>query len=238
MLLADAVGEGWYDHDWPAQPEIDCLSQLKLRPGACVFDCGAHQAVVALVLAGLAGPNGRVVAVEANDHNVAVARENSRLNADGRAPLEIVQAAVAATDGSITFSDDFNGQLVERAGRSGRRTVDAVTLNSLFDRYGAPDVVFLDVEGAEWQALQATSRLLADGRRPDWFVEIHAGAGLETLGGSAQQIVDFFHAYGYATQLARDARDTFTDLHDQPLPTSRFYLIATVNPTGAAVHSL
>ena len=238
VLLADALGEGWYDHDWPAQAEIDRLAQLKLRAGATVFDCGAHQGVVALVLARIAGPQGRVIAVEANDHNIAVARENVRLNPGERASVELVHAAVAAIDGSITFSDDFNGQLVERAGRSGRRTVPALTLNTLVERYGAPDVVFIDIEGAEWQALQAAGHLFADNRRPDCFIEVHAGAGLEALGGSASQIVQFFQTRGYAVQLAEKANGPFVDLNGQALPSSRFFMIATASSTEESVPSL
>src|SRR5437868_6156695 len=70
--LADPLGAAWYDRDWPALPEIELLSRHRLRPGARVFDLGAHQGVVALMLAQAVGPDGQVVAVEASPHNVAV----------------------------------------------------------------------------------------------------------------------------------------------------------------------
>ncbi len=46
LELVDPMGEGWYDHDWPTLPEITFLKQHRLRPGARVFDIGAHQCVV------------------------------------------------------------------------------------------------------------------------------------------------------------------------------------------------
>jgi protein-L-isoaspartate(D-aspartate) O-methyltransferase (PCMT) len=69
IALRDPLAEGWYDHDWGTQPEIDVLRSGRLRPGARVFDLGAHQGVVALMLARIVGPAGHVVAVEAEPHN-------------------------------------------------------------------------------------------------------------------------------------------------------------------------
>src|SRR4051812_12754503 len=48
VSLEDRVAEEWYDSDWPGSRE---LSKLAPRPGQVVFDLGAHQAVVALILA-------------------------------------------------------------------------------------------------------------------------------------------------------------------------------------------
>lgn len=67
-----------------------------------MFDIGAHQSVVALMLEGEVQPRGRVIAVEANAHNVLVSRRNRELNeADG---LEIVEAAAADEVGSLEFT--------------------------------------------------------------------------------------------------------------------------------------
>src|SRR4051794_39015042 len=69
VVIADALAEGWYDHDGPRMYEIDRLRSSRLKPGAVVYDCGAHQCVVALILASACGPGGRVIAIEANAHN-------------------------------------------------------------------------------------------------------------------------------------------------------------------------
>jgi hypothetical protein len=78
--LSDPLAEGWYDHDWPELPEIALLKRYRLRPGARVFDLGAHQCVVALMMAKIVGPSGLVVALEANSHNATIGRRNRDLN--------------------------------------------------------------------------------------------------------------------------------------------------------------
>ena len=65
VLLVDPLSEGWYDVDWAELPEIAALRNSLLRPGARVFDLGAHQGVVAMMLAREVGERGLIVAVEA-----------------------------------------------------------------------------------------------------------------------------------------------------------------------------
>jgi hypothetical protein len=97
--LADPLAEGWYDHDWPVLPDVEGLLQHDLGPGCCVFDLGAHQGVVALMLAHIVGPSGRVIAVEANPHNVTQAKRNRDLN--GASWLTVTHAAVADRPGTL-----------------------------------------------------------------------------------------------------------------------------------------
>src|SRR5262245_30847773 len=95
--LVDPMGAGWYDHDWPELAEIAFLKRHRLRPGARVFDIGAHQCVVALMLAKTVGAEGQVVAVEANPVNCAAGEQNKKLN--GAANCTILHAAGAAASG-------------------------------------------------------------------------------------------------------------------------------------------
>lgn len=221
--LADPLGAGWYDHDWPPLPEIVALRSSRLKPGARVFDAGAHQGVVALMLAREVGPSGRVIAVEASPHNAAVARTNRDLN--GAHHLEIVQAAVASKPGTLSFSEGLNGSLAS-AGEWGRITVPAVSLDDLADQHGVPDVVFIDVEGAEVLALAGATKALAAGA--DFFVECHVGCGLETLGGSVDAILAHFPRSRYRLHVRREQDTEFRPLVDgESIVTDRFFLLAT-----------
>jgi hypothetical protein len=70
------------------------------------------------------------------------------------------------------------------------REVPAVTIDGLTERYGRPGLLFLDVEGYQCQALRGAKATLD--LRPDVFVEVHVGYGLEDFGGSVDELLGFF----------------------------------------------
>jgi FkbM family methyltransferase len=193
--IGDPVAEEWYDLDWPEPDikELHFLPRFQTRPGATVFDLGAHQGVYALMLAQAVSPGGRVVAVEANRFNVEVIGVNCRLNRVRN--VEPVHAAVAAEAGWVSFGRGGNGQVDPGGLFPDSQRVPAVTIDGLAERYGRPGLVFLDVEGYECQALRGAPATLAS--RPDVFVEVHVGVGLEELGGSVEELVAFFPEADY-----------------------------------------
>jgi FkbM family methyltransferase len=221
--LGDPLGAGWYDHDWAQLPEIFALRGKTLRRGARVFDIGAHQGVVAMMLAREIGSFGSVLAVEPNPHNAAVARKNRELN--GMSQIEIVEAAVSDRSGTVTFNHGLDGQLDDGTGAGGRMTVTSVTLDELAQRHGTPDFVMIDVEGAECKVLTGGTHVLQSGA--DFAVEVHVNHGLEKLGGSVEQVLSFFPA-GRFVVTARAERDaSFRPLTaNDPLARDRFFLLA------------
>jgi FkbM family methyltransferase len=222
--LADPMAEEWYDHDWPPLPEIEALRASRLRAGARIFNLGAHQGIVAMMLAAEVGTAGRVVAVEASPHNAAIAEHNRRLN--GFEQITVVHAAVAGRSGTVEFNRSLNGQLDDGSGRRGRVAVTAVTLSDLVSRFGEPDVVFMDIEGAEGIALQAAGKIL-DGAATDFFIEVHVGCGLEDLGGSSSRLLACFDPDDYRLLVRTPDQAAFRPLRpaDEVLE-QRFYLVA------------
>lgn len=219
--LADPVGEGWYDHDWDAMPEFDLLQSGKLRPGAKVFDVGAHQCVVAIMLAKIVGDTGSVIAVEADQHSFRVGERNRELN--GVRNLDILHAAVAERSGTITFTLD--GHIHEPTRKSATVTVRAYTIDELTEIHGKPDVLFIDIEGYECKALEAASRTLE--MLPDCFVEVHVKAGLENFGGSAEMVRRFFPPERYNLYVSTQEGYPFLPLEPTAsCPENRFFLVA------------
>jgi FkbM family methyltransferase len=214
---------GWYDHEWPELREIELLRKHRLKPGALVFDLGAHQGVVALILARIVGPAGKVIAVEASRHNADAARKNVKLN--GAEQCTVLNAAVSNVPGTLSFSLGLNGKADDGTGEWGRVEVEACTIDGLAKRCGTPDLLFIDVEGYECRALQGAQQTLHT--RPDAFGEVHLGKGLEQFGGSAEQVFGFFPPAHYDLFISENDQEPFRPLLDRSQhPQQRFFLIA------------
>lgn len=221
--LSDGLAEGWYDKDWPELAEIGLLRKHRLRPGACVFDLGAHQSVVALMLAKEVGPTGRVVSVEANRHNASAGETNKRLNQAEQ--LTVLHAAAADRPGTVVFGEGLNGQIAELSDDWGRVEVQAVTIDELAERYGMPDVLFIDVEGFECRVLRGGPKALSG--RPDCFIEVHVGMGLEKFGGSFQEILSYFDPADYEFWISDQDGGGFVPYSaESPLLRERFFFLA------------
>ena len=220
VYLADNLAEGWYDKDWPELEEIKFLRQGRLKPGAVVFDLGAHQGIVAMLLAKEVLPEGKVVAVEGTAHNASVAHKNLALN--GIHNVQIVHALVAdASAKSIAFSSTLNGS-VNSSGVG--EMVTSVSIDSLAHDQGLPDVVFIDIEGFECQALKGAATVIASGA--DFFVEIHVGCGLEAHG-TVESVFSYFPVERYECFISpRDGAPFVPWSADLGFPTERFFLIA------------
>jgi FkbM family methyltransferase len=199
--LDDPLAEAWYDHDWEEPPEIAQLRAGRLRPGARVFDIGAHQAVVALMLARIVGAGGQVVAVEAEPHNAAVADAN--VAANGADNVTVLHAAGAGREGIVSFTESLNGVVAHRPGAPGAVAVAAVTVDGLAERFGAPDVVLIDVEGYEGHVLDGAARTLAAGVT-DFMVELHDAAMLAAASSTAEQCVAHFRGGRFQLAIAAD----------------------------------
>jgi FkbM family methyltransferase len=216
LHITDRVGRLWYDHDWEELPEHTLLRTFKLKPGAKVFELGAHQAVVALMVSRFVGETGSVLALEPGQHNFETALKNKDLNQAHN--LTILCAAASDRSGEISFSDGMNG----RIGYGLRRP--AYSVDDLAKKFGPPDIVKIDVEGYESKVLEGAKATLAD--KPDWYVEVHSGLGLESNGGSPKQIVELFRDAGYNLYIQDDVQYRFPFRPLDTIPNRWFQLVA------------
>ncbi len=221
IALTDPLACGWYDHDSDMR-EIDLLRRHGLRAGARVFNLGAHQGVVASVLARAVGPRGHVFAIEANPRDADLANRTKDLN--GLDQLTVINAAATAESGTCFFHT-LDGRL-ERSGNSRPGVVElpAVSIDDLADQHGQPDVLFVDIEGAEGEALRGAARTLAT--TPDCFVEVHVD-WLGAWGDTVDTILNFFGKDRYDRFVASEGEPEFTRLENAAhLLGQRFFLVA------------
>jgi FkbM family methyltransferase len=147
-----------------------------VRDGATVMDIGANVGAYTLLFATWAGSSGRIFAFEPSVASRSGLERHLDLN--GLSERVSVRAeAVAGTTGMVSFKDTGsngdNRMLAEAHGDS--RVVPSVSVDDFCATHGlAPDVIKIDVEGAELAVLRgARQTIAARGGRLALFVELH-----------------------------------------------------------------
>lgn len=119
IWIADPTARAWYDGDRELPGEFQFLADRgQLRPGARVFDLGAHQGVLALMLSALVGADGEVIAVEASPENADTMRRNVQRN--GAHTVSVINAAIADRVGDVAFAARSNGRVTAHSGGGNR----------------------------------------------------------------------------------------------------------------------
>ncbi len=160
------------------KPLLEICSEV-VQPGSVVWDVGANVGLLSFCAAGLAGPQGKVYAIEPDTFLVTLLRRSALANPDA-ARVEVLPVAVADHVGLERFTvakrsraaSHLNGHGSSQAGGIREsQTVVAVTLDWLARQIPPPDVVKIDSEGAEARILSAGRELLGK-RRPIVICEV------------------------------------------------------------------
>ena len=158
----------WLGH---YEPEIQAFLAAHVRRGGVVYDVGAH---VGFHSVGAACLGAEVHAFEAVPENARRLRRNAELNA---LPLHVHEAAAWDEEGRVGLLAGYDGPEA-RVGGSG--VVRSVTLDAFADAHPDPDLVKLDVEGAELRVL-AGARRLVERARPLVLLELHDPRTLDAV---------------------------------------------------------
>ncbi|MGE0192605.1 MAG: FkbM family methyltransferase [Planctomycetota bacterium] len=157
------------------EPDVQAALARLVRPGMRVFDIGANAGFFSLVLARLVGPEGEVIAVDPDPANIESLREQATLNPGLR--LTAVHAAVGAATGLGRLQADRPGSPLAKVAQdaSGEGPLQFLTLDELARTHGSPDLIKMDIEGAEVDSLAGAAVILGEGSA-SWLIETH---GLE-----------------------------------------------------------
>jgi FkbM family methyltransferase len=142
-----------------------------VREGNVVFDVGGHVGFYTLLASVLVGPTGRVITFEPLPRNIRYLKEHLSLN-DVR-NVVVVEAGVADHSGPARFAEGATNDVgtISQVGTLEIRTVaidDLVSAGEL----PLPDVMKIDVEGAEAMVLHGAQATLARAH-PTMFLATH-----------------------------------------------------------------
>ena len=150
----------------------------ELTPGTTFFDIGANVGFITMLGARLVGPSGTVVAFEPVPQNVAAIRRNLGMNSIGWA--QVRETAVGDHSGSakLIVSDvSAFSRLAHVSVPTGARETIDVAVSSIDELVARgevppPDVVKIDVEGAELEVIEGMRNTITE-HRPVLLCEVH-----------------------------------------------------------------
>ena len=172
-LRIDASGrKAGYLFGTSDQEEQRFLSD-NLDTGNVFYEIGANIGFFALIGAKLVGRSGQVYTFEPSPQSINQLRKNITLNDFQN--VEVQQTAVLDTDGSTTLNlstDSGKSSVGPVRSRIDSIQVPSVKLDTWVEDHTPPDVLKIDVEGAEIEVLKGAMRTIQQ-FRPLMLVEVH-----------------------------------------------------------------
>jgi FkbM family methyltransferase len=157
-MYRDDLKVGFYGYE-----QFQFIRDRLIQPGDTIFDVGGEYGFTTSLFSLWTGKVGRVLTIEAHPWMANLIKQNVRLNSLDN--VKVVNKAAASKDGDTV---NFDGSFVS-TGNSGLK-VETARLDQFADLF--PDLVKIDIEGYEVEALKGASRLIA--QTPKLCVELHA----------------------------------------------------------------
>jgi FkbM family methyltransferase len=191
----------------PEDPFMLELFEDSIPRGGAVVDGGAYTGLHTLVAARCVGPRGKVLSFEPNPVTYRALRRNVRENGFEDRVISL-PLGVSAWSGRRTFyigADDQgkSGLFVPERWRQATRTRTLSLDSSVAGR--SIDVIKLDVDGGEVDALRGMKRTLELSPRVRLFVECNPDS-LENAGSTAGALLEELGELGFEVQVIDEAR--------------------------------
>ncbi len=182
------------------EPEETAVLRELLSPGSVFYDIGANVGYFTLLAAQIVGPTGHVYAFEPNEVILPQLRNNVAINALDN--VTVLPVALADEEGTATFhavGGANSGTSSLRAEVGGTSfDVDLVRLDELVRTRGLrpPDVIKMDIEGAECRALAGMGETLRSAGDLSLLVEV-SDRFLRQASGSEAELIDLLQRAGF-----------------------------------------
>lgn len=159
---------------WKPRTESDLFDFANefVPAGSIVWDVGANVGLLSVAAAQRAGVSGKVMAIEPDIWLAGLLRKSAAMQPATSARIQVIPAAVLDSQTIASFNVAMRGRasnFLSVAGGSTstggvRETVSVltITLDWLLDQGFAPNVLKIDVEGAESNVLRGARQVLAE----------------------------------------------------------------------------
>ncbi len=221
------------------QRDVDVIAIMKerLHRGSTFVDIGANIGYETLYGAHLVGDSGHVYAFEPIPHLVSQIKESIALNAFSN--ITVIEKAAGNKDGyeTIYLHDEDAGltSITNKNGASHSVSIDVTMLDKELAHIKNVDVIKLDVEGYEYEALQGGKNTIAT-YTPTIIFEFSPHLYEQDYKGKSIDILTFLDSLGYSiyaidTLHTKIPKENFTSLIekiliDETIPN----FVATIEP--------
>ncbi len=195
----DAALRFWHPARRDYDPVLLEFIRAFVKPRDVVIDAGANVGIFAFAAAQAAGAGGHVIAIDADEWLVALLRRSAGLKTPGEAEVTVIGCAIAGEQGLASFSIAARGRASnhltatggssEAGGTRETRVVVTTTLDVIAANTRRPNVLKIDLEGAEVGALRGATEILARDR-PVVLCEVDAK--------NSKPVGDLFAQHRYA----------------------------------------
>ncbi|HWH79239.1 MAG TPA: FkbM family methyltransferase, partial [Candidatus Binatus sp.] len=187
-----------------------------IRPGMVVLDIGAFVGWYALLAARQVGDRGKVYAFEPDPRNYELLCENLQLNKVHGRVIPLPRAVSDSPGVQQLFlhgGDQSRSSLIPSDGGEKTTRVTTVVLDDFLDRNLQIDVIKMDIEGGEVNALRGMRGLLARAAPTvKLFVECNPGS-LEWAGESAQSLIAELRQLDFAIFMIDEVNSSLTPVN-------------------------
>ena len=197
----------YYFHNFEQAQSESLLSLIEEQ--TVFFDIGANMGLYSFLAA---EKGARVYSFEPSPSIVEWFEDNLELNSSLADRITLVQEAVSDHNGTLNFYPNREGNFgvgkifsdeADKKQESDAVQITARTLDDCVKQYGVPDVIKMDVEGAEFLILKDLPEVFKREDSPTLFVEFHPH-GIAVLGGTVDEIRKAFFENGFTCYQLND----------------------------------
>jgi FkbM family methyltransferase len=184
------------------EPEMVGAFERAVAPGMTVLDVGANVGYYTLLASRLVGESGKVLAFEPERTNLSFLLRNIAGNSCSNVlvcPYAVSSGAGTAVLHLTRPSRSGHSLVVRHKEREagGEQTIATVGLDDFLPREFIPDVVKMDIEGAEPLALKGMTRILSDPKLKVVFIECNRDM-LAAQGTSPEEVLGTLRDRGFS----------------------------------------
>lgn len=151
----------------------------EIKPDMCFVDVGAYVGFYSVLISKIL-TEGEVISFEMDKNSYKILNKNLEINecynviTSNKAITDYIGTAKYVTSGLFTSAQSRLDKQLEHTQKNEDKVIETTTLDSYFkNNYKKPDIIKIDVEGAEMNVLNGMEKILNQNKNLTLFVEIH-----------------------------------------------------------------